>query len=173
MNVPSSPVRMAHRSSPSRSFLLAPTALRGLHLDRPTRRAHPQLRGKAKTARKNDLHHGTNTISYTKFLTEPPGDGHWAVLVQKRAGSSRESRDPVHAGHGVVGCSVAVRRAVAARAGVDVVGSPAAAAARHSRAGGGSDRDPAGRGAPPACGRHGAECASDLWRCVPRWPRRR
>ena len=28
----SSPVSMAHRSSPSRSFLLAPTALRGLHL---------------------------------------------------------------------------------------------------------------------------------------------
>jgi hypothetical protein len=68
----SSPVMMTHRSSPSRSFLLAPTALRGLHLEQlPRGGPNRQLRGKTEDRTEHDLHHVSTRISYTKFLSAP------------------------------------------------------------------------------------------------------
>jgi hypothetical protein len=62
---------MAHRSSPSRSFLLAPTALRGLHLDRS------HTAGQIGSCEEKPGPHGSpRRISYTNFLTEPSGSLH-------------------------------------------------------------------------------------------------
>src|SRR5512132_637804 len=80
----SSPAMMAHRSSPSRSFLLAPTALRGLHLERlPHGGPNRQPRGRARSARKTIYTHKSKRISYTKFLTEPQSMGRTGSALDK------------------------------------------------------------------------------------------
>ena len=72
MSSPSSPNRMAHRSSPSRSFLLArkQRGLRGLHLD--SSHAAGQIGGYEEAQElRGSLKQEPQEIRYTEFLTEP------------------------------------------------------------------------------------------------------
>jgi hypothetical protein len=71
MIVPSSPIRMAHRSSPSRSYLLAPAALRGLHLDSSHAAGQSAAARKGPNCTETLNNNQPTKISYTKLLTEP------------------------------------------------------------------------------------------------------